>query len=80
MEDVAGRGPASEQAQAQSSIFLGEMGEEQQDCSIIDKIIMALLMPCSPEALAAPMPPTMLSLPVFHCLFDEPVLKMTTEQ
>ncbi|KAF8645980.1 hypothetical protein AX14_009153 [Amanita brunnescens Koide BX004] len=80
MEDVAGRGPASEQAQAQSSILLGEMGEERQDCSVVNKIIMALLTPCSPEALTAPMPPTTLSPPVFCRLFDEPVLKTTTEQ
>ena len=57
VEDATGQGPTNRQAQAQSSILLGEMGEERREYSVVNKNIRAHLTPCSPEGSAALTPP-----------------------
>ena len=76
VEDRTSRGLVNGQAQGISSIHLNEVGKGQWDYDITNKINDALLMPCSPEALAALTPPMPLSPPIFCHLFDEPVFKL----
>ncbi|KAF8670447.1 hypothetical protein AX14_005871 [Amanita brunnescens Koide BX004] len=80
VEDRTSQGIVNEQAQGIFSILLDEVGKGRRDYTITNKINDALLTPCSPEALAAPMPPMTLFPPVLHCLFDEPIFKLPAEQ
>ena len=61
VEDTTGQGLANGQAQAQSSIPLGKMGEERRSYPVVSKLIRAPLMARSPEisaVLTPPIPPS----------------------
>ncbi|KAF8653440.1 hypothetical protein AX14_008297 [Amanita brunnescens Koide BX004] len=83
LEDVTGQGFVNEQAQAPSSILLGEMGEERREYSVVSKIIRAAVTARSPEGSMVltqsipSSPPPPLSP---HHLFDEFSRMPTTKQ